>query len=51
MDNGNDPPPAYHFWKFLMKNLIPANSGLTTYTYTCIAMYLSEHTKINHGSS
>ena len=22
-------PPAYHFWKFLMKNMIPTNSGLT----------------------
>ena len=21
-------PPAYHFWKFLMKNMIPTNSGL-----------------------
>ena len=20
--------PAYHFWKFLMKNMIPTNSGL-----------------------
>ena len=22
-------PPAYHFWKFLMKNMIPTNSGLS----------------------
>ena len=21
-------PPACHFWKFLMKNMIPTNSGL-----------------------
>ena len=29
MDNGNDPPNALHVWKFLMKNMIPTNSGLT----------------------
>ena len=31
MDNGNDPPtvPAYHFWKFLMENMIPTSSGLS----------------------
>ena len=30
MDNGNDPPrpPAFHVCKFLMKNMIPTNSGL-----------------------
>ena len=28
MDNGND-LPAFHVWKFLMKNMIPTNSGLT----------------------
>ena len=28
MDNGND-LPAYHFWIFLMKNMISTNSGLT----------------------
>ena len=21
-------PPAFHVWKFLMKNMIPTNSGL-----------------------
>ena len=26
-------PPAYHFWKFLMKNMIPTNSGLTEKRY------------------
>ena len=31
MDNGNDPPPAFHIWKFLMENMIPCmqqNNGL-----------------------
>ena len=26
-------PPAYHFWKFLMKNMIPTNSGLMEKRY------------------
>ena len=29
MDNGNDPPARIPFWEFLMKNMIPKNSGLT----------------------
>ena len=28
-------PPAYHFWKFLMKNMIQTNSGLTRYNCLC----------------
>ena len=28
MDNGNDPPPAFHVWKFLMINMTPTNSDL-----------------------
>ena len=28
MNNGND-PPTFYVWKFLMKNMIPTNSGLT----------------------
>ena len=34
MGNGNDPParpPAYHPGNFLMKNMNPTNSGLTTH--------------------
>ena len=33
MDNGND-QPAFHVWKFLMKNMIPTNSGLILYHNT-----------------
>ena len=31
MGNGND-PPAFHIWKFLMKNITSPNSGLSPST-------------------
>ena len=33
-------PPAFHVWKFLMKNMIPTNSGLNVQLYYLIAMYI-----------
>ena len=39
MDNGNDLPSCIPFWKFLMKNMIPTNSGLNcTNRYNSLAM-------------
>ena len=33
--------PTYHFWKFLMKNMIPTNNGLILYcTYIIITGYV-----------
>ena len=38
--------PAYHFWKFLMKNMIPTNSGLMMYVcmYVCTYIHTYIHT-------
>ena len=37
-------PPTYHFWEFLMKNMIPTNCGLIL-TFGVLA------TKLSSGSS
>ena len=37
-------PPAYHFWKFLMKNMIPTNSGLTVLVELLANIILAQKT-------
>ena len=37
-------PPTYQFWKFLMKNMIPTNSGLTIYMLTEVMSMLQGET-------
>ena len=49
-------PPAFHVWKFLMKHMIPTNSGLTVYYYwiciyhriTCGLHWLHNKLKLLH---
>ena len=36
-------PPAYHFWIFLMKNMIPTNSGLRFHCTQNITKYIAKH--------
>ena len=34
-------PPACHFWKFLMKNMIPTNSGLSIRPVSSVVIALN----------
>ena len=48
-------PPAYHFWKFLMKNMISTNSGLNNvitsgYSKICYDHFISMLIELRKGN-